>query len=79
MASQASTGQTTTVVSFAPSPRLAAAPASAASTGPPDSRKHAAITGNDAATRSFWAVDDSRTKSENVASRNAADADGRTP
>ena len=43
--------------------------------GPPDSRKHAAITGNDAATRSFWAVDDSRTNSENVASRNAADAE----
>src|SRR5581483_5103135 len=57
-ASQASTGQTRTVVSFVPTPSPSATPASTASTSAPARRKHTAAAGNDAATRSFCAVVD---------------------
>ena len=69
IASQTSTGSTRPVVSFTPSPIPAATPPSSGSIRPAPSSRQAATAGNDAATRSFCAVVDSRANRENVASR----------
>ena len=78
-ASSARIGSTSAVVSFAPSPNATATPASTASRPVSPSSRHAATTGNAAATRSFCAVVAWSAISVKVASRNDAQAEGRTP